>query len=57
MSGFNIIQGVDTPDQLFHFSAKITDYDGDSFGGASTTVDDWTVTVDGTGIFNDPNFG
>ena len=57
LGGFNIIQGQDTPDQTFHFSAKITDYDGDSFGGVNTAISNWSVLVDGTGAFNDPLVG
>jgi hypothetical protein len=47
IGGFGFSQGVDTPDQLLEFTAKVTDGDGD-FASAS-----WKVGIDGTGIYDD----
>ena len=57
IGGFNIIQGQDTPDQMFDFSVQIADYDGDEDGGAADAFANFSVLVDGTGIYNDPLVG
>ncbi len=53
IGGFNLLQGQDSPDQQFDFSVEINDYDRDSFGGSGTTYAEFSVRVDGTGLFND----
>ena len=47
VGGFGILQGQDTPDQLLHFTAKVTDGDGDH------ATADWSIGIDGTGVFHD----
>jgi hypothetical protein len=44
---FGFLEGQDTPDQLFEFTAKVTDGDLD-IDSAS-----WKVGIDGTGVFDD----
>jgi hypothetical protein len=51
IGGFNLLQSLDTPDQLFDFSVKITDADLDTDGGPSVTFANFGVEVDGTGQF------
>jgi hypothetical protein len=53
IGGFNLLVGQDTPDQLFDFSVLISDYDGDSDGGAADAFANFSVGIDGTGINND----
>jgi len=53
VGGFNIEQGIDTPDIDLAFSVAITDADGDVNHGYDTTFDDFKVILDGTGTFND----
>lgn len=47
IGGFGTMQGNDTLDQLLHFTATITDADGDFW------TDDWFVGIDGTGANDD----
>ena len=47
IGAFAILQGAPTPDQLLNFVAKVTDGDGDS------STSGFSVTIDGTGIFDD----
>ena len=49
IGAFGIFQGQDTPDQLLHFTAKVTDGDGDH---ASSS---WLIGIDGTGANHDGN--
>lgn len=51
IGGFGTVEGVDTPDQLLHFTAKVTDGDGDY------ATDEWYVGVDGTGAHDDGMVG
>ena len=55
VGGFNIEQGIDSPDLDIDFSVAITDFDGDTYDGADTSWDDFTIKLDGTGANNDPN--
>ncbi|MER9333921.1 hypothetical protein NKJ06_07910 [Mesorhizobium sp. M0293] len=53
IGGFNLLQGQDTPDQSFDFAVQITDYDSDVDGGTADAFANFSVGVDGTGIFDD----
>ncbi|TIN31236.1 MAG: hypothetical protein E5Y31_03455 [Mesorhizobium sp.] len=53
IGGFNLLQGQDTPDQSFDFAVQITDYDNDVDGGTLDALANFSVGVDGTGIFDD----
>lgn len=53
LGGFNLTEGVDTPDQAFDFSVLINDYDGDTSGGSSTTFANFHIGLDGTGAYDD----
>jgi hypothetical protein len=55
VGGFNIEQGIDTPDIDLSFSVAVTDKDGDTYRGLDSTWDDFTIKLDGTGTFNDLN--
>jgi hypothetical protein len=50
IGGFNLIQSVSTPDQKFDFTARVVDGDGDA------RSDDWSVVIDGTGVWNDDQY-
>ncbi|WP_176593614.1 hypothetical protein [Sphingobium sp. EM0848] len=53
LGAYSISQSTVIPDQQFDFSAQVTDYDRDIFPGAvSTTVDDFSVVVNGSGLFD-----
>jgi hypothetical protein len=53
LGAYSISQTTLVPDQVFDYSVQVTDYDQDVFPGAvSTTVDDFSVTVNGSGTFN-----
>lgn len=54
VGGFNIEQGLDAPDIDLSFSVAITDADGDVYHGYDSTLDDFRITLDGTGANNDP---
>lgn len=47
IGGFNLIQALDTPDQKFDFTARVTDSNAD-FASAS-----WSIGIDGTGVLYD----
>ncbi|MER8576803.1 DUF5801 domain-containing protein [Mesorhizobium sp. M1338] len=53
IGGFNLLQGQDTPDQSFDFAVQITDYDSDVDGGTADAFANFSVGVDGTGVFDD----
>jgi hypothetical protein len=55
VGGFNIEQGLDSLDVELAFSVAITDADGDVYHGYDTTLDDFSIRLDGTGANNDPN--
>jgi hypothetical protein len=52
IGGFNLLQSLDTPDQLFDFSVKVTDADLDTDGGSADPLANFEVEVDGTGQFH-----
>jgi hypothetical protein len=51
IGGFAISEAQPTPDQQFDFTVDITDFDGDV-----VTSDPFSVSIDGTGIFDDDDF-
>lgn len=53
LGGFNLSEGVDAPDQVFDFSVLINDYDGDTYGGTNVSFANFSIGVDGTGVFDD----
>lgn len=55
LGGFSIAQGQDTPDLDIDFSIAMEDFDKDSGVGSSASFDDFTIRLDGTGQFDDPN--
>lgn len=48
IGGFNLMEAQPTPDQTFDYTVTITDFDGDT-----DTSNEFTVLVDGTGIYDD----
>lgn len=51
IGGFNIAEAQPTPDQLYEFEVTITDFDGDT-----DTSNQFSITVDGTGVFDSGEF-